>query len=373
MQSPSGIEALSSGSSLGHLLVVDDNEMNRDVLSRRLRREGYSVETAEDGYQAMEMIKKKRFDLIVLDIMMPGLSGFDMLPMIRAIQPITDLPVIMATAKDQSEDIVEGLRLGANDYVVKPIDLPVLLARIRLHLKMKQLAQLKDEFLRIASHDLKNPLSTVMMAAHIIKERVPPGSTMQEQFYNMLLYIVKHSEDMQRIIRDFLDFQAMEDGAMSLDLVTGNLTEIAREIMADNHAYAESKQVVLINDFRESIDPFRMDSARIKQVAHNLVGNAIKFGPPHTRVIIRTRLEDNQAVFEVEDNGPGLKPEDFEKVFKKYARLSNKPTGVEKSSGLGLAICKQMIELHGGTIGVFNNPEKGATFWFRLPLTRASS
>jgi len=356
------------GSSLGQLLVVDDNEMNRDVMSRRLRREGYAVDVAEDGYQAMEMIKKTKYDLILLDVMMPGLSGFEMLPLIRHMYEVTDLPVIMATAKDQSEDIVEGLRLGANDYVTKPIDHPVLLARIQLHLKLKNLSQLKDEFIRIASHDLKNPLSTVMMAAHIVRERVPPGATMQDQFYQMLQYIVKHSEEMQRIIRDFLDFQAMEDGALALTVASMNLNSIAQELYSENTGYAENKSINLAIQADPYLPEIQGDTGRVKQVGQNLVGNAIKFCSADANILIRTRKEDKNVVFEVIDSGPGLKPEDFPRLFSKYARLSNKPTGDEKSTGLGLAICKTMIELHGGTIGAFNNPDRGATFWFKLPI-----
>lgn len=356
------------GSSLGQLLVVDDNEMNRDVMSRRLRREGYAVDVAEDGYQAMEMIKKTKYDLILLDVMMPGLSGFEMLPLIRHMYEVTDLPVIMATAKDQSEDIVEGLRLGANDYVTKPIDHPVLLARIQLHLKLKNLSQLKDEFIRIASHDLKNPLSTVMMAAHIVRERVPPGATMQDQFYQMLQYIVKHSEEMQRIIRDFLDFQAMEDGALALTVASMNLNSIAQELYSENTGYAENKSINLAIQADPYLPEIQGDTGRVKQVGQNLVGNAIKFCPADANILIRTRKEDKNVVFEVIDSGPGLKPEDFPRLFSKYARLSNKPTGDEKSTGLGLAICKTMIELHGGTIGAFNNPDRGTTFWFKLPI-----
>jgi two-component system, sensor histidine kinase and response regulator len=351
----------------GQLLVVDDNEMNRDVMSRRLRREGYAVDVAEDGYRAMEMIRKTKYDLILLDVMMPGLSGFEMLPMIRQQYDMTDLPVIMATAKDQSEDIVEGLRLGANDYVTKPIDHPVLLARIQLHLKLKNLSQLKDEFIRIASHDLKNPLSTVMMAAHIVRDRVPPGTTMQDQFYQMLLFIVKHSEEMQRIIRDFLDFQAMEDGALALTRVPMNLNTLAQELHAENSDYALNK-IQLVIQTAPQLPEIQGDADRVKQVGQNLVGNAIKFSPLNASVTIRTRQENGHLLFEVSDTGPGLQPDDFPKLFSKYARLSNKPTGEEKSTGLGLAICKQMIELHGGTIGAHNNPDRGATFWFKLPV-----
>ena len=122
----------------GALLVVDDNEMNRDMLARRLMRRGYSVTVAADGHQALAMLKAQPFDLVLLDIMMPGISGLDVLQILREKYSVADLPVIMATAKDQSEDIVTALRLGANDYVTKPLDFPVVLARTETQLSLKR-------------------------------------------------------------------------------------------------------------------------------------------------------------------------------------------------------------------------------------------
>ena len=121
----------------GSILVVDDNEMNRDMLSRRLERKGYRITVAEDGSRALELIGRQRFDLILLDVMMPGLNGFEVLKFLRESHPATELPVIMATAKDQSQDVVEALKLGANDYVTKPLDFPVVLARIQTQLSLK--------------------------------------------------------------------------------------------------------------------------------------------------------------------------------------------------------------------------------------------
>jgi len=350
------------------LMVVDDNEMNRDLLGRRLQREGYAVSIAEDVYKARALIKTRRFDRILLAVMMPGISGIELLPLIRQIHSLADLPVIITTAKDQSDDVVEALRLGANDYVVKPIDLPVLLARIQTQLKLKRLSQLKDEFLRIASHDLKNPLSAVLLSAHLIYQAVPPGTTMEPQYYQMIEYIVKHGEDMQRIIRDFLDFQAAEDGHLMLELAPVQLNDVAREVLAQNAQYAVSKSISLTAELDGTLPVVKIDSARVRQVIQNLVGNAIKFCPGGASVLVHTHFAQGAAMFEVRDSGPGLTDGDMERVFTKYARLSSKPTGEEKSSGLGLAICKQMIELHGGQIGVYNNPDRGATFWFNLPI-----
>jgi two-component system sensor histidine kinase/response regulator len=351
----------------GHLLVVDDNEMNRDMLSRRLQREGYTVSLAEDGYQALDLIKGNRYDLIVLDVMMPGLNGFEMLPMIRQSHSIVDLPVILATAKDRSDDIVEGMQLGANDYVTKPIDFPVLMARLQVHLQLKKLAQLKDEFLRIASHDLKNPLSTILMSSHIVLDRVPPGTAMPKEIYQMLTFIVKRGEDMNRIITDFLDFQAMEDGKLKLELAPISLNEIARGAVGSNTDYARSKEIDLRLELDGNLPTVKGDEARLNQVTQNLVGNAIKFCSKGAQIVVHTSVNGGHPVLEVTDSGPGLTEEDLAMTFTKYARLSNKPTGDEKSSGLGLAICKEMIELHGGQIGAYNNPDRGATFWFSLP------
>ena len=122
----------------GKLLVVDDNEMNRDMLSRRLSRKGYDVDTASDGYIALEMIDRQSFDLILLDIMMPGINGMEVLRTVRQTRSASDLPIIMATAKTESEDVVEALKLGANDYVTKPLDFPVVLARVSTHFQLKR-------------------------------------------------------------------------------------------------------------------------------------------------------------------------------------------------------------------------------------------
>lgn len=355
------------------LMVVDDNEMNRDLLGRRLQREGYAVATAEDGYKALALIKNRRFDLILLDVMMPGISGMELLPLIRQIHSLADLPVIITTAKDQSDDVVEALRLGANDYVTKPIDLPVLLARIQTHLKLKRLSQLKDEFLRIASHDLKNPLAAVLLSGHLLQQTVPPGTIMETRYYQMIGYIVKHGEDMQRIIGDFLDFQAAEDGNLALERTAFQLNDIVRDVLAQNSQYATSKSIVLNSELDGALRVINADTARVRQVTQNLIGNAIKFCSSGTAILVRTRFAQGATVFEVRDSGPGLTDADMERVFTKYARLSNKPTGEEKSSGLGLAICKQMIELHGGQIGVYNNPDHGATFWFNLPVREAAA
>jgi two-component system sensor histidine kinase/response regulator len=353
-------------SDLGDLLVVDDNEMNRDMLSRRLVREGYHVSVAEEGKQALALIQAERFDLILLDVMMPGLNGFDVLQSIREQKTLAELPVIMATARDADDDIIKGFKLGANDYVTKPINFPVLLARVETQLQLKALTQLKDQFLQIASHDLKNPLNNILMSADIVMQSLGQDDGQ----YEMMEVIVHQSRTMQNIIIDFLDFHALQDGKLKLDRKLVDLNQIAARVVDENAGYARSKHIDLLLALDEQLPEVMADEERIAQVIQNFTSNALKFCPENATVTVHTCVQDDRVVLEVSDSGPGLIEADLAKVFTKYARLSNKPTGGEKSSGLGLAICKQMIELQGGAIGVYNNPDQGATFWFSLDYSR---
>jgi two-component system, sensor histidine kinase and response regulator len=240
---------------------------------------------------------------------------------------------------------------------------------VQTHLNLKRLFKLKDEFLSIASHDLKNPLFVIVCQAYLIQNRVPRGAVMDEEAFSMLDKISQHATAMQQIIADFLDFQAIEDGHIKLmrePLIIPDILERA----AENHKpHAAGKDIELIVTDSISVPPVPADRGRIEQVLQNLLSNAIKFTPKGGKVFLNAVQADNQVRIEISDTGPGLTAEDLGKVFQKYGRLSSKPTGGEKSSGLGLAICKKMVELHDGTIGVRNNsPELGATFWFVLPL-----
>lgn len=351
----------------GRLLVVDDQEMNRDMLSRRLRREGYEVATAAGGSEALEQIAIARFDLVILDVMMPEMSGFEMLQILRKTHSLTELPVIIATSKNESEDVLASLALGANDYVSKPIDLPVLVARIRTQIRLKRLAEVKDEFLQIASHDVKNPLTEILGIASILETMVPPGTPMPADLYTLVVQMKRSARRMQGILEDYLDHQALRDGAIKLESAALDLGELTQEVLAGHVVTASNKKVRLSAQTPPEPMIVTGDRRRLSQVVHNLVDNAIKFSPRGAEVEVRVRAENQHAVLEVLDAGPGLTPLDLEQVFTKYATLSAKPTQGEASYKLGLAIAKRLVEAHDGRIGVKSEVGKGSTFWFMLP------
>lgn len=351
------------------LLIVDDNLDNLHFIALRLRKEGYKILTADNGFQALDCLDRQKIDLVLLDIMMPGIDGFEVLKQIRQKRSLADLPVIMATALESSRDVVRALRLGANDYLTKPIDFPILQARLETHLRLRELALLREEFLRVASHDLKNPLFSILVATQLIQELVPVGQPMTGQVGDLLSMVVRQTSEMQRIIDDFLDFQAAEEGKLVLRREAVSLNKLVREAAELNKDYAARKGQMLILELEEPLPEIEADQGRTNQIIQNLLGNAIKFSATNAgKIVVRTKAGEQVVMFEVCDSGPGLTRQDLSQVFSKYGRLSNQPTGGEKSSGLGLAIARQMVELHGGEIGVRNNSGKGATFWFTLPI-----
>ena len=233
--------------------------------------------------------------------------------------------------------------------------------------QLRKLGEQKDEFIRIASHDLKNPLTCILGFADIMNSQIPPGTTMTAKAYDWTAQIIAHCRIMQEIIGDFLDFQALEDGQIKLALEAVDLNELARDVLERNAGYAAKKMITSHLDLERGSVLVSADKSRLNQVLENFVSNAIKFSPEGQRVTVCTRKTESGVLVEVRDSGPGITDEDMKKLFVKYAKLSNLPTGGENSSGLGLAICKKVVEMQGGKTGARNNPTGGATFWFELP------
>jgi len=375
------------------ILLVDDTSDNIALLTLLLRGT-YKTKVATNGPRALEVAQAESPpDLILLDIMMPDMDGFEVCRRMKESDTLRDIPIIFLSALTETTDKVKAFNAGGVDYITKPFQGEEVRARVSTHLKIRrlqaeleeqnrkiqesydklsQLTAQKDEFIRIASHDLKNPLMCVLGFATIIEETLKSGGGIDESTQSFVSKIVESAQLMQKIIEDFLDFNALEDGQLRLNFEPMELNQTAVKAVEQNQAYADSKSIPISLELAESLPVVSADANRIRQVVENLVSNAIKFSTAGSPVIVRTRAAEEGVTTEVIDSGPGLSDEDMGKLFVKYAKLSNKPTGGEKSSGLGLAICKQLIEMHGGRVGVRNNPEAGATFWFSLPARHSA-
>ena len=350
------------------LLLVDDDQLARDLMSLRLQRMGYEITVADDGSQALEILKVQNIDLVLLDMMMPGLSGYEVLSEIRKSFSLLSLPVIMVTAHDEQEHIIKALETGANDYLVKPVNMEIALARINTQLTLKSLSSMKDEFLSFASHDLKKPLMLMLDIAHTLKNDFIPQTIVSQQACEDLDLLIRTAADTKDVIEGFLNLESFRSGRIKIQRRGVNLNDIVNKLTKANASYAQKKEVNLMENLDTELPTIQADGLKIMEVLDNLIGNALKFSPKMSRTIVKTRHDESYIYVEVCDSGPGLSDDDVQNLFIKNAELSNKPTGEETSSDLGLAICKQLISLHGGEIGAKNNPERGATFWFKLPI-----
>lgn len=356
------------------ILVVDDEAVNRLLLQRILRGMAEVVE-AENGQQTLELLERQRFDLVLLDIMMPGITGLEVLKIIRATHSSADLPVILISALSNNDDIVRGLQTEANDYIPKPIDVDVVMARVETQLKLKTMTdtyrqsiaeleaaqQLKDRLFGIASHDLKSPLSTLLMAHGLLNEALKDRPDTARVMGIVLTTINKMNE----IIEEFLELAACQSGNIDIKLAPVKLETVLNEVATYYSVPAAKKNIQL--EVQNAHGIAQADSARLQQVLNNLVSNAIKFSPRDSTITLSSEAHAGGVRIYVADQGPGIPENERERLFKEFSKLTPRPTGGESSTGLGLWIVKHMVMLQGGMVGVDCPPEGGSTFWVALP------
>jgi two-component system sensor histidine kinase/response regulator len=364
------------------ILVVDDSHEGNRVLCVLLGHEGFLVKSAYGGQEAIEMILDDPPDLVLLDVMMPEIDGLEVLRRIRENPETMELPVIMVTALGDTQDVIEGLELGANDYLTKPPQFEILAARVRTQLKLKRLQDqrrqdilrlreldtLKDKFLQIAAHDLRNPLNNIVMSAELLDEHKEEFAQIDSEFKRILRMVRMSIRMMQSIINDFLDLQAMQSGQLELERERTSLNDVIDQVLLQFSSYAEQKDVYVQSDLDHDLPDCFADPDRLMQIASNLIGNAIKYSLPGGSVIVTSRPRDGYLRVEVQDDGPGIPEEEMPLLFTPFSRLSNKPTGGEKSSGVGLSIARHLVELHEGTIGADSEAGIGSIFWFEIPV-----
>ena len=327
---------------------------------------GYALMVAEDGEEALAQTTQRVPDLILLDVMMPGLDGFETCRRLKAAPATRDVPVLFMTALTETADKVKAFAAGAVDYITKPIQHEEALARVRTHLSLRRLRReleeqlaLKEKFQRIASHDLRNPLCLVLMASEVAR-RQPDLTPAASEF---LQTVHTSATQMRRIIDTFLDLRK-SDGTGRIDLAL-----VATAVVRQHDLAAERKAIALIyEDSAAPLPPVRCEAAHAYQALTNYVSNALKFTPCGGRVTVRTRLAGARVRVEVSDTGPGVPEAERAQLFTDYARLSPRPTAGEESHGLGLAIVKNLIASQSGQTGAEFPTTGGSTFWLELPI-----
>lgn len=359
------------------LLIADDEEFNRMLLRRILHRD-YEIDFACNGQEVLDNLNARDYDAVLLDVMMPVMNGLTCLKIIREIVDFATLPVILVSALSDKASIVNGIELGANDYITKPLDADIVMARLDTQISLKRLMdernqaiasleqanQMKARMMQIASHDLKNPLNNLGMVMTIMTEMFEDDA----QTNKFLKMADKSITTMLDIINEFLTGQDLSDGIIA-EIEILQTQAIITDVLKENEVAATHKNIEIITDY-QSDTYIKADEKRLIQVMNNLISNAIKYSPKNSRVIVR--VLENQGVWrlEIQDSGAGIPEAERQFLFQAFSKhdISTQPTNGESSTGLGLWIAAEMMRIQDGDIGMDSPVDGGCCFWIELPL-----
>lgn len=374
------------------ILIVDDEPQNLSLLSFVLKEAGYQVAVATGGTVMFEVLKKRQPDLILCDVLMPEMDGYEVCQRLKASEH-QNIPLIFLTSKTQTEDLLRGFEAGAVDYITKPFNKSELLARVHTHTQLKQaqdtilayaeqlrglnqhltetnqqleaLNQEKNHFLGIAAHDLRNPLTTIMLTAELVKMRV--DKLEPDKIARYMQNVFDGAERMSGLIKNLLDVNRIESGKLEVVPQRFDLKAFMMRLKEQHQQAASQKQIELFLELPAEDAMLDSDENILLQIAENLLSNAIKYSPKEQQVLISVQAEPEHLHFRIQDQGPGFTAEDQNKLFQKFARLSVRPTAGEQSTGLGLSIVKLLCEALQGRVECQSTPGQGSTFIVTLP------
>lgn len=364
------------------LLIVDDDEINRKLLARIFKRT-CEVHLADNGRHALEQMVAHRYDVILLDIMMPGLSGLDVLKIIRHSRDMLELPVVLISAITDTSDVARGIRLGANDYITKPVEVDIVQARVNTQVMLKKAMDersrmiqqletanaIKGHLMQVASKDLTQPLSNLRMLHTVMQKQAGENPNLQK-----LLHMADESlETMLRVTENALDHPLMHSAEGELALETVDIHQALERARKEHSSAAYRKGIRLVVEEAQGL--VRGDPNRLHASLSNLLRNAIEYSPKDSTVTLCARRRDDEAWrLCVVDEGPGIQESERKHLFQPFsaAKIGTQPMNPDKSTGLGLWMVKELTELQGGTVGMAPTPAGGSVFWVELAAVQAA-
>ena len=355
------------------ILIVDDDPGGRDTLEAFLSGRGYGLDFTVDGAGCLARVEVQPPDLILLDVMMPGLDGFEVCRRLKSDDRWRHIPVILVTALDSKEDLARGLDAGADDFLHKPVNSLELRARVRSMLRIKSqfdalqaTLRLREDLAHMIVHDMRTPLTTILGYSDLLLRK----GLASAEGVNFAMKIQDQSRRLNSFLNDMLMMAKAEEGKPILNRQFVDINTLVRQVVDSHVVVAESKGVRLEVETPLKSRSANLDSTLFHRVLDNLLTNAIKFTPADTRVLVqveylniegKTDIEPVGLRLRVVDHGPGIPPEFQDRLFNKFEVHSLKKAGVPQV-GLGLAFCKAVVDAHGGRIWVENNLPTGAIF-----------
>ncbi|MDZ4798975.1 MAG: response regulator [Bryobacteraceae bacterium] len=362
------------------LLIVDDDEANRDILSRTLSLQGYRAETAETGEEALRSLRRHDFDLVLLDVHMPEMDGTAVLAEMQKDERMRQVPVVMISAFDEMANVVSCIQAGAVDYLFKPFNPVLMRARLAATLERKRLLDserararkletLSDDLRRsnvdlerfawAVSHDLQSPLRTMVGFMQLVQRRAK--DRLEPELLRLIDDAVGAGKRMSELVKDLLDYSQLSTRKIYSELVP--LHDVAKEVLADlSTQIEESGAKVTVGEMPTIL----ADRVQLRQLLQNLISNAVKYRSPEREPAVSVTAHRLGAMWElaVSDNGIGIRTQDIPTIFEMFRRLHGPDV---PGSGIGLATCQRIMERLGGEITVESQEGKGSTFRIRVP------
>lgn len=387
------------------ILYVEDNPENKLLVRRVLEAQGYRVVDADDGLSGIRMAQEIQPDLILMDINLPGMDGYEAATKIKSIPSLRHVPIVALTANVMQGDRERSLAAGCDGYLPKPIDIDQLIEQIEAFLagkreevapderevyleeytrklvnkleakivelekanaELRELDRLKSEFVSTVSHELRTPLNIIIGHAEVLQDELfGPLNDHQKRYVDNIVRSARHLLD---LVENILDLSKIESGKLELNMQPFNVAEAVEEVRALLAPLAERKNIRLRVRIDPDLQEVVADRLRFKQILYNLMSNAIKFTPDEGRVnVVLERLPDGWVQIVVQDTGIGIPKEHFETIFERFRQLDSSFSREWEGTGLGLALTREFVRLHGGRIEVQSEVGKGSTFTVFLP------
>lgn len=388
-------------SARARILVVDDNPAGVDLMRAQLDGEGYSIDSAGDGEQALEKVSETTPDLVILDIMLPKMSGFEVCKRIKGNEATRSIPVIMVTALNDMESRAKGITAGADEFLSRPVDRSELLARVksllrisRLHnelaeesrtaresgeklemqqkvlksmsAQLMQASHLKYEFIVNMSHSLRTPLNVIIGFSEMLQDELVGDLNDKQSKY--VSNIRESGTELHRLIANIVDVFKLDTGKVALETTEFMLKDTIDSVLAAYESTARDKRIRVAVEVAPEVSRICADPQKLSTVLDNLLSNAFKFTPSGGTVSVTAEECDGMVQICVADSGIGLRPEDCERVFSEFYRVPDTGAAGGAGSGLGLAISRKLVLMHGGDIRAESEKGAGARFIFTLPL-----
>lgn len=364
------------------ILIVDDVMSNVLLLKVLLTNEKFAIATASNGRQALEQVEKENPDLVLLDVMMPDMSGFEVAQHLKSNPNTADIPIIFLTALNSTADIVKGFQVGANDFISKPFNKEELIIRVTHQISLVAAKRLilskteelqrtiagRDKLYSVIAHDLRSPMGSIKMVLNMLILNLP-SEKIGAEMYELLTMANQTTEDVFSLLDNLLKWTKSQIGKLNVVYQDVDLVEVTDGVIEIFSVVASLKKI-RIREMKPEKMMVNADIDMLKTVVRNLLSNAIKFSKENSEVLVKMEEVDGMAVVSVQDYGCGISEEGQKKLLHTDTHFSTFGTNNEEGSGLGLLLCKDFVVKNGGKLWFTSKEGEGSIFSFSIPVKK---